>query len=737
MVCGGGARTRYRRSRPFAGSANGSPDQGHDVRAALEGAWRMSTTPRETLRTALNPKSVAIVGASDNPNKIGGRPLLYLGRYGYQGKIYPINPNRDRVQGHQAYPDLDALPDAPEVVIIAVPGDSAVDAVETCAAMGVKVAVVMSSGFGEVDATDGKAKEARMRVVARGAGMRVVGPNSQGLANFGTGAVLSFSTMYIEMPAEDGPVAIVSQSGAMSVVPYALLRARGIGVRHSHATGNECDATVGELASVVAEDSNVKLLLLYVESISDARSLAILAGVARDRELPVIALKSGRTAAGQEAARSHTGALANEDRVVEAFLEQHGIWRARNTAELVASAELYLKGWKPRGRRLVAISNSGAACVMAADTATHAGLTMAELTNDTCDKLQNKLPIFATATNPIDLTAALLTNSGLFSDILPIVAADPGVDAVVIGIPVAGQGYDVEAFARDTATFADETGLPLVVAAPQATIANAFRERGLTVFTTESEAVEALAQYLSHLMLIRQRGRAGSLPEPRQHAAGAMLNESDAMALLQRYGFPVVGHRLCRTADDVAEAITALGLPLVIKACSRDLVHKSELGLVRLGIQDVETALRAFRDVGETLERQGLANDGVIVARMKRSRRELMLGGKLDPVFGPVVIVGDGGKFVEAMPDARVLIWPFHEEDVLSALTRLRIAPLFAGVRDEPPLDSAAVASAAVKLGALLADASAGVTNVDINPLSLGAHGEGCRALDAVVYLER
>ncbi|UCH49277.1 MAG: acetate--CoA ligase family protein [Betaproteobacteria bacterium] len=696
----------------------------------------MSSSPRETLRAALDPKSVAIVGASDNPNKIGGRPLLYLGRYGYQGKIYPINPNRSQVQRHQAYPDLLSLPDAPEVVIIAVPGDGAVDAVEKCAAMGVKVAVVMSSGFGEVDATEGKAKEARMRVVARSTGMRVVGPNSQGLANFGTGAVLSFSTMYIEMPAEDGPVAIVSQSGAMSVVPYALLRSRGIGVRHSHATGNECDATVGELASVVAEDSDVKLLLLYVESISDARALATLAGVARDRDLPVIALKSGRTAAGQEAARSHTGALANEDRVVEAFLEQQGIWRARNMAELVASAELYLKGWKPRGGRLVAISNSGAACVMAADTATQAGLSMAKLSGDTRGKLEEVLPSFATATNPIDLTAALLTNSGLFSDILPIVAADPGADAVVISIPVAGEGYDVEAFARDTANFANETGLPLVVSAPQATIADAFRDKGLTVFPTESEAVETLAQYLSHTKLMCESGGAGAIPEPRNYGEGVMLNESDALDLLRRYGFPVVEHRLCRTEHDVAAAFDALGQPLVIKACSRDVVHKSELGLVRLGIQDVDAALQLFRDVGETLDRQGLANDGVIVARMSRGRRELMLGGKLDPIFGPVVIVGDGGKFVEAMPDARVLIWPFREEDVLNVLARLRIAPLLAGVRDEPPLDAAAVGSAAVKLGALLADASAGVINVDINPLSLGARGEGCRALDAVVYLE-
>ncbi len=698
---------------------------------------QVKTTPKETLRAALDPRSVAIVGASENPDKVGGRPILYLGRHGYRGVVYPINPNRDRIQGRKAYPDLLSLPEAPEVAIIALAGDAAVDAVQTCAGMGVKVALVMTSGFGEVDAVEGKAKEARMRTLARAAGMRVVGPNSQGLANFGTGAILSFSTMYIEMPAEDGPVAVVSQSGAMSVVPYALLRARGIGVRHSHATGNDCEVTVGEFASVVAEDPAVRLLLLYVESISDAKALADLAGIARKRDLPVLALKSGRTAAGQEAARSHTGALANEDRVVDAFLEQHGIWRARNMAELVGSAELYLKGWRPRGRRLVAISNSGASCVMAADSATQAGLSMAKLSEQTRRDLADVLPSFATATNPIDLTAALLSNSGLFSDILPIVARDPGADAVVIGIPVAGQGYDVAAFARDTAGFANETGLPVAVSAPQASVANTFRDAGLTVFATDAEAVEALARYLSHVELMRQAGRAGALPVVRQAGQTRMLNEAQALSVIQRSGIQVVEHRLCATEDEAVAAVAAIGAPVAVKACSGDVVHKSDLGLVRLGVRNADEARAAFLALGAILERNGLANDGVIIARMSQGRRELMLGGRLDPVFGPVVLVGDGGKYVEAMPDARVLVWPFGEEEVLHALGRLRIAPLFEGVRGEPALDSVAVASAAVALGRLLADAGSGVVSVDINPVMVGERGDGCVALDAVVYREK
>jgi acyl-CoA synthetase (NDP forming) len=712
-----------------------------------ERIWNM-TSPRDTLRAALDPKSVAIVGASQDPNKIGGRPLHYLGRHGYSGVIYPINPNRDEVQGRKAYPGLSALPDAPEVAIIAVAGDAAVDAVEMCADIGVKVAVVMASGFGEVDPVEGKAKEARMRKVARAAGMRVVGPNSQGLANFGTGAVLSFSTMYLEVPPETGPVAVVSQSGAMSVVPYALLRARGIGVRHSHATGNDCEVSVGEFASIVAEDPQVRLLLLYLESIANAESLAMLARVAHDRKLPIVALKSGRTAAGQEAARSHTGALANEDRVVDAFLEHHGIWRARDTTELVSATELYLKGWRPRGKRLVAISNSGAACVMAADSATQAGLSVAKLSTDTRSELENALPSFATATNPIDLTAALLSNNRLFSDILPIVARDPGADAVIISIPVAGQGYDVESFARDSADFARDTGLPIVVSATQASVAEIFQDKGLTIFSTEAEAVEALAQYLSHVELMHRTASAGVLPATRDGSGAeganesaslknvAMLNEADALAAVSRFDIPVIEHRLCRTGDEVARAFDEIGGAIVVKGCSGDIVHKSELGLVRLGIRSSDDARAAFRAITDSMERHGLVSDGVIVAKMASGRRELMLGGRLDPVFGPVVIIGDGGKYVESMPDARVLIWPFDDDDVLRAMSRLRIAPVLSGVRGEAPLDTGQVAKAAVSVGRMLADPFAGIDSLDLNPLLVGALGEGCLALDAVVYAQ-
>jgi acetate---CoA ligase (ADP-forming) len=698
----------------------------------------MSEAAVARLRTVLDPKSVAVIGASENPNKIGGRPLAYLSRFGFKGKVYPINPKRNEAQGFKAYPNLAALPETPEVAVIVVPGELAVEAVEECARGGVQVAIVMASGFGETNDPVARANQQRMVELARVSGMRVIGPNSQGLANFSSGAVLSFSTMFLEAEPQDGPIAIVSQSGGMSVVPYGLLRSRGIGVRHVHATGNDADVTAAELAAVVAEEPDLKLLLLYLESVRDAAALAQMARIAHRRGLPIVALKAGRTPAGQEAARSHTGALANEDRVVDAFFAQHGIWRASDMGELVRATELYLKGWQPQGRRLVAVSNSGAVCVMTADAASAAGMPMAQLSQETRSAVAAILPSFATTTNPIDITAALLTNSRLFSDILPLLARDPAADAFLIGIPVAGRGYDVDGFARDSAAVAVQTGKPLVVSASQPSIAARFREAGLPVFATESEAVAALNQFLSHLELMRNAQGPGANTQAVSvrgaDAEARLLNEADSLALLKAFGVPVVEHRLCRTVEEAARAMVALGVPVVAKGCSADVVHKSELSLVRLNLHTQEEMRAVFGDIERRLREHGSRFDGVLVEKMVAGRRELMIGARIDPVFGPVVVVGDGGKYVEALPDVELLLPPFDPARVRRALSRLRVAPLLDGVRGEPPMDVGAFSAAAVAVGRLIADDEAGVTNLDINPMVVGSAGEGCRALDAVVY---
>jgi acyl-CoA synthetase (NDP forming) len=687
-----------------------------------------------------NPSSVAIIGASNDPEKIGGRPIRYMKECGYQGAIYPINPNRTEIQGLRAFASVDDLPTIPDVAIIAVSGENAVQQIERCGELGVKGCVIMASGFGETGDEQGLEWQRQMLATVERTGMRIIGPNSQGLANFKSGAILSFSTLFTEQVPEDGAVAIVSQSGALCSVPYGLLREAGIGVRYAHATGNDIDVTAAELAAEVVTDPDLKLLLLYLEDITDLESLAEVARIALDRNVPIIALKGGRSEAGQKAAASHTGALATEENVVDAFLEKYGIWRARSTRDLVQAVELYLRPDDPEGDQLAIVSNSGAICVLTADAAAEQGLPLAVLSHQTRAELADALPSFAAIENPIDVTAALLTDSSLFGKVLPILGRDPSVNACVVGIPVSGRGYDVEGFARDVSEFQESTGMPIVMAVPQANIAAVFRERGIVVFADESDAVHSLGQYLHHHKLIsrvRESDLTMHADSGRLDAPAQVLNEFDSLAILSGAGIPTVKHVLVSALSEVADAITSLGEgPFVVKGCSSEATHKSELGLVRVGV-DASTAETVVKEMFDILTREGLLNEGVILEQMVKGLHEGMLGARFDPVFGPVVVIGAGGIYVEAMPDIELLLPPFSFEDASRAIGRLRLSTVLAGVRGGQPVDIDAWAHAAVDLGNAMLDPVLALREVDINPIMLLASGgeiqPGIRAVDAVV----
>jgi acetate---CoA ligase (ADP-forming) len=696
------------------------------------------STPADRARdlgAALNPRSIAIIGASDNPHKVGGRPLLYLRRFGFRGRVYPINPARDTVQGVPAYADLASLPEAPDLAIVAVPAAHTPAAVRACAARGVKVAIVMTSGFGETLSDEGCAAEARMVDEARAAGMRLVGPNTQGLANFGTGAVASFSTMFVEVEPADGPVAIVSQSGVMSVVPYGLLRGCGIGVRHAHATGNDADVTLAELTLAVARDPDVRLILLYIESLRDPHVLADAAAVARERDVPIVAVKAGRTARGAQAARSHTGALATDDRIVDAFLRHHGIWRVDDMHELVRTSELYLKGWRPRGRELVIVSNSGASGVMAADTAANLGVPLATFAEGTRRRLAAELPDFASVANPIDLTAALLTESRLFGNLLPILARDRAADLFLLAIPVAGEGYDVPAFVRDAAHFASQTGQPVVVAAPQDSVSARFRAAGLPVFTNQTDAIAALAQLAAHTELMAREPHQPwtesgvELPVLRTKC----LNEAESLAWLEAGGLPVVSHVVCQSSGAARQAFERLGGPVAIKGCSADVPHKSDVGLVVLDVDNVDAAVTSYDAIAAKLAVLGARRAGVIVAKMIDGLQELALGARVDPVFGPVIMVSGGGRYVEAVPDTALLMTPFTLDTARAAWRSLRMAPLFDGVRGEPPLDLDALCAVTVRFGQIVSAQAAVLSSIDLNPIIVRRAGAGVVIVDALV----
>jgi acyl-CoA synthetase (NDP forming) len=560
--------------------------------------------------------------------------------------------------------------------------------------------------------------------------MRLIGPNCQGLANFATGVVANFSTIFHELEGRDGPVAIVSQSGANSQAIYTLAYEKGLGIRHVHATGNEADVSIADLAAAVIEDPGVRLLLLYMEAIKDPQGLARAAEAARLKGIPIVALKAGRTVRGQKAASSHTGALASEDRVVDAFFERHGIWRAADPQELVSAAALYLSGRRPPGKRLVVISNSGASCVMAADYSEQRAIPLAPVSEASRGRLKQALPGFAALDNPIDVTGALLGNPQLLGAVLPSVGDDARSDLALLALPVAGTGYDVPRFARDLAGFQQQYGHAVALAAPQPSVRAPFEEAGIATFASERAAMDALAQLADHAALLRrERAPVAAVPAVGETRG---LNEAEGLALLAQAGIPVVEHRLCRHEDEIVAAWQALGGDAVLKACSRDIPHKSDHGLVALQVEDpVSEFQRQRRRVVEL----GAGFDGVIVARRAAKGRELALGARIDAQFGPVVLVGDGGIYLEALKDFRLLLPPFTEEEALAKLGELRMAPLLGSLRGQPARDVRAFARMAVKLGDAMLAWNGTVSAVDINPVIVFETGAGAVAVDALVII--
>lgn len=722
----------------------------------------------DTFGALFHPASVAVIGASDNPNKVGGRPIHYMRAFGYTGEILPVNPGRHVIQGlpaHASVADLVALGKTPEAAIVAVSGDATLEQVGLCADAGVKAAVIMASGFAETGAA-GRARQQELVRIANAGGMRLVGPNAQGTANFASGAVLNFSTMFMEVAPQDGPIAIISQSGAASVMPYALLRQAGHGVRYLVATGNDADLDACAIAAAVAADPEVRLILVYLETISNPDALARAAATARARGASIVAIKAGNSARGAQAAASHTGALVGNDAAIDAFLVAHGIWRAGDIGELVRAVPLYLQDHAPGQGRTVVMSHSGAVGVMAADLAERHALPLTALRDDTLRALGEILPEFGTANNPLDMTAALLGKGDMFPRVLNALGADPAADMVMIGIPVAGPGYDVEALARDAAAFSAGHGKPLVASAPQQSVREVFTRHGVPTFVTEADAVAALAQYAMHRQRVERADRAdradgadrsdGAGPTGRAGQAGwavaersspaplpldghGLQDEARSLALLAEAGVPTVSYRLCASADAAVAAFEAMRADgagaVVVKGCAASVPHKSEHGLVHLRLSTPTEVATAAQSCLDTLRKLEVAAPQVVVAPMVKGRHEFALGVSVDPMFGPLVMIGEGGTLLELRKDIVTLLAPFTADDARAACARLRVAPLFAGYRDMPALDLDALAAAAVALGDWALRHRGALRSVDINPLMVMAAGEGVVAVDAVVQL--
>ena len=458
------------------------------------------TTKAPPLHTLLSPRSVAIVGASDNIHKIGGRPLHYLLGSGYKGRIFPVSQRGGLVQGIASYPNLDELPEAPDSVILSVPAEAALTQLQACARIGARNAILFSSGFGEMGAS-GLAKQEELRAAARDSGVRLLGPNTIGTANFSCGAILSFASMYLEVAPQDGPVAIVSQSGAVGVSAYALLRQNGVGVRYVCTTGNQADLDVCDFLRAALADPGVRLLLLYLEEARDFAALEAALVVARSRGVPVLALQAARSDSGARMAACHTGAAGTRGPALGRLLAQYGCRRVDSLAQLSADVPLYLMHGQPTalGLQVGVISNSGASCVLAADACDALALPLASLSDTTVAELDALLPAFSRSRNPVDLTAMLLTEPSLLGRAVGALLQDPGCSALALSLlAVAGAGYDVPRFAADTARAVRACGKPAVFSSPDARVRAAFAAEGVAVYASEHEALAALKHHHIH-----------------------------------------------------------------------------------------------------------------------------------------------------------------------------------------------------------------------------------------------
>jgi acyl-CoA synthetase (NDP forming) len=699
------------------------------------------------LHALFRPRAIAVVGASDDPIKIGGRPLAFLLRHGYAGQVFPVNPGRPTVQGLPAYPSLAALPDAVDLAIVVVPASLVLETLEAAAAAAVKVAIVFSSGFAEVGEA-GREVQSRIREVAERTGLRVVGPNCQGFAHLPSRLIATFASPFRDERLDAGPIAMVSQSGAMAGMIYEMARAAGLGLNYWVSTGNEADVQAAEILGVVVEDDETRVALCYVEDIKDAARFREALARAHHRRVPVFVLKSGRSAEGRRAASSHTGALAGEDRVYDAVFRDWGAIRAADPAELLQLPQAFLQ-YREAGPRVAILSNSGGLGVISIDLCAELGLIPAVFTDETLAGLRATLPGFAPAANPVDLTAQLLTDQGMLMRVLPLLEADPGVDIILFQIALLGPGPDTERFASDVASVARGTAKVVAASCPQRWVVDTFRRAGVLAFDDPTVALRSLACLAAATRrrprwLARTAAAAAPPPpapaiDPQRASAEGFLSEWESRRLLEPFGLPLVASALARDAGEAQQAAGALGYPVVVKVCSPDLPHKSDVGGVELGLHDADAVAAACERIAAGARRHGPSArlEGFLVQQQAAGPLELALGVKRDPVFGPVVLVGAGGILIEALRDFQLLLPPIDDTAAEEALRGLRIGALWDGVRGSAPLDLRAAVDLVMRLGEAARSLGAEVNEIDLNPVVVGRRGAGVSVLDALVRLER
>ncbi|MDO9710176.1 acetate--CoA ligase family protein [Paracraurococcus lichenis] len=692
-----------------------------------------------SLDALVRPRSVAVIGASDEPARIGGRPIAYMKERGFAGDLWPVNPRRATVQGLTAYASVEALPAAPDVAIIAVPAEQVIPTLDSLGRKGCRAVIVFSAGFAEMDAA-GEAQQEKLAAVARGHGIRMLGPNCLGLFNDSIRFYGTFTASFEKGFPIAGRIGIASQSGAYGTHVFSAALDRGLGAPVVITTGNEAEVALGDVIGWMAQAPEVEVICAYAEGIRESTQFIAALDLARRNRKPIVMMKVGRSQLGGAAAKSHTASIAGDDTVTQAVLEEFGVVRARTTEEMLDIAYAATKRIYPARNTLGVLTVSGGAGVLISDAAEQAGVAMPPMPEAAQERLRSLVP-FCAPRNPVDCTAQVTNNLPLISEFAESVARDGGYASILSFWSQTAAGRSVgpslqEQMRKVRAAFPDRLWVMSMLAPNKV---REYEGDGWVCFEDPSRAVNAIAAMgVFGAAFARAEQPAAEVPLPRVALPEATPSEAVAKALLAEAGVPAVPEHACSDSEAAVMAAEKIGYPVVLKILSPDILHKSEIGGVLLDVTNADAVKHGFATLLERARHHAPAAriEGVLVAKQIKGAVEMALGVFRDPVFGPVAMVGLGGIFIEVLKDVSFRRCPFDAAEAERMIRSLKGFPLLDGARGRPKADVAALAGALSALSAFAAAAGPRLASIDVNPMLVLPEGQGCYAADAVIELD-
>jgi acyl-CoA synthetase (NDP forming) len=700
-----------------------------------------------SLDALFRPRSIALLGVSDDPTKMAGNPMPVIAASGFAGAVYPVNPRRDTVGGVKAYRSVLEIPDEVDLALITLPRSAVIGAIDECGRKGVGAAVVITAGFAE-SGQEGARLQTELRDKARQYGIRIIGPNCTGMYAGEVNLPLGTSAAFATGRYKKGSIGLITQSGALGTSLLPRAKERNVGVSFWFSTGNEMDLNVADLLAAGAGSPGTRAICLYLEAIRDAARMTNGARMALERGTPIVALKVGTSRIGAERAQAHTGALIGSDAVYDGYFRQNGILRVRSIDHLLPVAAAF-DTQRPFGKGRVAVfSISGALAGHIADRFEDEGVELAQLQPETIAKLRiygdNEF-----AGNPYDPGAGPIKNPQLAVDAMEALLADPVVDVLVVIMSFALHMFRVVPPAIEQVARRTEKMMAVIRWVPADHQPEAFQalpELGVPVFHSVDECAVAFGSRSAYerdrpALLAAAKERASTVA-PRsapELETTTVLLETEAHAVLRRYGIVSPAEQIVHDAPEAAAAAARIGFPVVMKILSRQVLHKTEAGGVVLDIRNEAQACAAYEKILANVAARapGANHEGVLVQAMAKSGIEVILGAKHEAPFGPVVMVGLGGVLAEALARVAVRPVPLADLDAQQMIDECGLGALLASARTGRSADRDAVVKAVLALSRLMADHGVRIGELDINPLRVFSDGDGAIALDALIVPPR